>query len=159
MLTMPTAATAAPEPFKLIRCSEGSFELLLRRPSYADRMEDEGLTLQQYHDQESGKPFARQQQRRIEMVVVGWNGVVDAAGNSIPYTPAALAGLLTLCPDAIRPTTDAIAELFRQDLKTLGKSVPPPAISSEISAGETSPTPSESTSSSQPSTTAAAPSA
>lgn len=159
MLTLPTIKTTAEEPSALIECAAGKFQLLLQRPSYADRMEDEGLALQHFQEAESGKAFARQQQRRLEMVVVGWHGVVDESGKSVPFTPAALTGLLTLCPDAIRPTMDAIAELFRQDQKALGKSVPPRVISFEINAGETSPTPSDSTSNSSPSTTAATPSA
>lgn len=158
MLTLPTAKPTAEEPSALIECAAGKFQLLLRRPSYAERMEDEGLALLHFQEAESGRAFARQQQRRLEMVVVGWHGVVDESGKSVPYTPAALTGLLTLCPDAINPTMKAVAELFQNDRKALGKSVPPPGISSEINPGETSPTPSDSTSSSPPSTTAAEPS-
>lgn len=157
MLTLPTAA-ATEEPCSLIECPSGKFQLNLRRPTYEERLADEGLVLRSFQPGDDGRSYAIQQKRRLE-IVVGWHGVVDERGDSVPFTLPALMSLLTLCPDAIDPTMKAVGDLFQNDRKTLGKSGPPPVISSEINGGETSPTPSGSTSSSSPSTTAVAPSA
>lgn len=139
MITLPALTPTDPLPIA-IGCRAGQFTLLCRRPSYGERLEDEGLAIHVYGGQEPGRWYARQTQRRIEACVIDWNGVFDGQGSHVPYESSTLVALLTANPDAAGQVALALARLYSETPTALGECGAPPAASGAADAATTCPT-------------------
>lgn len=95
----------------------GTFDLIVRPPTLGDEL---------------ASMFSRNgDARRLQTAIVGWSGLKDSKGHDVPYTPAALAGLIRRYPDAAHQIGAAVLNLYGEPESDLGNSEPPRNDSSE----------------------------
>jgi|GEM_PF-5963539 len=126
MITLSTPATK-PERHP-IGCRGGIFTLLINRPTYAQRVADEGWSFRLWGD-DPGNGYAHQITHRMASCVVGWEGVHDANGAGLVFSLDSLRTLLGQHPDALQQVLSVLAKLFAVDADQVGKSEPPPVAS------------------------------
>src|SRR5262249_35588039 len=63
----------------------GDCSVTLRRPTWQERLDDENLVAAGYRGTQP-KAWGLQIAHRFSSVITGWQGVVDDAGNPIPFT-------------------------------------------------------------------------
>lgn len=125
-----------------IPCSAGSFLIRCRRPSYADRLQDEALRLL-YYAAADVSAYARQIDARMRACIVDWSGVHDGDTNDahVLYSHEAL---LTLCgtyPEAAVAISRVLTQFFEDHGSALGESAPPPVDSGPAEPPTPAPTP------------------
>ena len=91
----------APEPqWKKVKCSAGEFELLLRRPSYDEALEDVV----------SFGPRALA--KRMEHTIVDWRGIETRDGKPVPFSPKNLSALIERATDSLYLIADAVSSVY-----------------------------------------------
>ena len=63
----------------------GPLTLQCRRPTYAEQLRDMGHATASYFADDPATERQRQAEDRLRAVVVGWAGVVNAAGEPVPF--------------------------------------------------------------------------
>lgn len=100
---------------------EGDFEVTIRQPTAAERMEARGLAITER--------IGELQKFRASLIV-GWNGMTDADGKEIPFNPRTQELVLRIQPvqDAINSTVRAYLEessaILTEDDKKKSESQP-----------------------------------
>ena len=123
MITLPKSTDALTE--HAIPTPDGEFRLLLKRPTYAERLEDDSLGILAFAERSAAAGLVRQATRRIESCCVGWSGVQDEAGNAVPFSIEALTAVFSAYPSVTVQVQDLIAGLYRRT-DSVGESVAPP---------------------------------
>lgn len=126
MITLSTPDTTPQS--HLIHCHGGTFALLIRRPTYAQRVADEGWSFQVFGN-DPGQGYAQQIHHRLTSCVVGWKAVYDANGAGLMFSHDALRTLLGEHPDALQQVLTVLGTLFSANAEKVGKSEPPPVAS------------------------------
>lgn len=124
-----------------IRCADGEFTLLCQRPTYDQLLEDEGLAIRFYGSRTPGEDYSVQMRTRLQTVVRGWEGVVDAGGAEIPYSGQHLARLLSQHPAALAQVLAGVSRLYTIEETAVKESVASPAASGDAAPATIPPTP------------------
>ena len=114
-LVLPSAAPHAREQIEL--GSEGSFTIVVQKPSWGDLLAD-GELATDYLD------------RRIRATVAGWEGIHDAAGQEIPFSHPMLARVCVAYPQALRQILMIVGRMYSGD-SSKNSETPPSATSSD----------------------------
>jgi hypothetical protein len=89
----------------------GAFEVLVRQPSWADKLQDHGLQIagvvEGYADHVGAST-----EHRIRSSIVGWRGLQDAAGTPLPFSWDALTALCEQVPAVFEKLWPLASEAF-----------------------------------------------
>lgn len=124
------------EPVRIelpVSVGSASFVLFLDPPTAEQRISDDGLSFSLYFGQqpEGTDPYKTRYLSRLNNVV-GWDGVTDAAGQSIAFSPVLLNRMLAKYPSVINVLAGAFAKLYAVDDATLGESGASPSDSPTV---------------------------
>lgn len=107
--------------------AEQTLKLQLSRPSFAQQ----AAVL-------ASQTQAEFIEARITSSVIGWEGVIDDAGQPVPYSQAALLSLFAAYPQALARVNAAVIEVWITHPGDLEKNLPtPPASGGTGTTGET----------------------
>ena len=125
MITLPKSTDALTE--HAIPTPDGEFVLLTKRPTYQERLEDDNRGMLVFTEKDAAKSLAQQTLQRLRCCCVGWSGVQNEAGESVPFSLEALATVLTEWPAVLKRVGEILDGLFRVRPDTVGESVSKPA--------------------------------
>lgn len=100
------------ETWETIEAGGDSFELLFRPPSFDARLAESA----EYFDFAGAAQVSlaevvtRRRKARLAAMVTDWRGVIDEAGDAVPFSLAALETLLSQIPAAIPAVVDLLAK-------------------------------------------------
>lgn len=158
-MILPKAKSSAAQPKTIVLADGQTFTVLVSRPNFQQRFNDEGRELKAYAGTGGPDAWAEYRLGRIRDTVVDWEDMTNEKGQAVPYTFARLLALFEACPEIV-PQFKAIAnEAFRPLVDPSLTSDEPRANSgaADESATAPSPTTSEPTSNSDASADSPAP--
>lgn len=137
MIFPPGSAAHTPVEHTVTMADGQTFELLVVKPNYQQRFNDEGRELHA-HAGTANDAWSNYRLGRIRDAVVDWKDVTNEKGQPVPYTFNRLMSLFEAAPEVIRQVVAIANEAFRPlDLPSL-KSDDPPANSGAADASVTS---------------------
>lgn len=144
-MILPSAAAQEPKPETITLADGQTFKVLVTRPNYAQRFEDEGRQLRAY----AGQPdaWAEYKLGRIRSCVVDWTDMTNEKEQPIPYTYQRLLGLMDVAPEVASQLDGIAAECFRPLAQPKQNSAAPPETSGKAEMSIPIPTPGESSAS------------
>lgn len=133
MIKLLTDREHRPHRREVFSCRAGKFALLLNRPSYAQRLDDEAYSIL-FHVKGDPQAYTQQLLARMVACVIGWEGV-QADGQAVPFSHHGLQALLGQNLDIVPELSRVLVELFTDD-SAVGEPAPAAAV---FGATETAP--------------------
>ena len=135
-MIFPRSTAETPQP-KTVTLADGqTFTVLVVKPNYQQRFNDEGRELHA-HAGTATDAWSNYRLGRIRDAIVDWRDVTNEKDQPIPFLTGRLLGLMDIAPEVVAQLTDIANEAFRPLALPSLKSNDPPANSGAADASAT----------------------
>lgn len=118
--------------FKTIEMEDGSFKVKTRRPTWSEKLTDEGMLSEAYGDENAGELRGQSIEHRIRCTIIGWEDINGEDGSPLEFSWKALVTLCEQYQSVFYQFYKIATESFRGvNEETEKNSVPPSNDSSE----------------------------